>query len=285
MLVAARWIHFASLSIVVGSEAFLLFISGLASTDLPSRLLRAASIVAATSGAAWLGGTIANVAGPEALLDPVLLRVFFIDTPFGAPFAVRMALLGALVVIASLPLRPSLSRPALLSLGSMLLVEQAWLGHAAQGGRYGSAMVFAYATHVLAAATWAGSLPALSLATWQARDKGAKTPAILKRYSVLAVPCVVLVVVSGTANTLFHATSTKALFASTYGHVLATKLVLVAAMLVLAAFVRWFLAPRVRHDGAAQGTGWTAAVIATEGILALLVVGAAALLGLTPPPR
>ena len=146
-------------------------------------------------------------------------------------------------------------------------------------------MVLAYATHVLAAAAWAGSLPALALATWRARGTGAATHAMLARYSVLAVPCVVLVVISGTANALFHSVSTEALIASAYGHVLAAKLVLVAAMLVLAAFVRWSLAPRVRDGGAAQGTGWTAAAVATEAILALLVLGAAALLGLTPPPR
>lgn len=281
MLVAARWAHFGSLSVLTGSAAFLRFIDP--GQRYPRGALRVVALVAALSGLAWLAGTIVNVAGASAMLDLDLLRVFFLETPFGIPFATRMALLAILLAAAFAPLRPRLSCTALMVLSAALLVDQAWLGHAAQGGRYGTVMILAYATHVLAAALWAGSLPILAVALWRARDDGAGARVLLARYSTLAVPCVALVVLSGTANTLFHAVSAEALIASTYGHVLAVKLLFVAAMLGLAAVVRGSLVPRL--PGSAAVRDLSAALVALETIFALLAFGAAALLGLTPPPR
>ena len=288
MLVAARWIHFASLSIVVGSAAFLLFVSAdrrLSGQALPSRTSSTLGVVAALSGAAWLAGTIASVAGLDALLNLDLLRVFFFETPFGFPSALRIVLLAALFVVSILPLRPRLASSAMMAVGSALLVSQAWVGHAAEGGRYGGAMIVAYAVHVLAAAAWAGSLSALAFGAWRTRNDAASTGATLARYSFLAVPCAALVVLSGTANVLFHAKGVGALVASTWGTVLAIKLALVAAMLALAAFLRWSLLPRLREPAAAGIAALTFVGVVIDAALALAVFGAAAILGLTPPPR
>ena len=190
MLVAARWIHFASLSVVVGSAVFQLTepedrrFAGRAAS---SRALSAIAIVTALSGVAWLGGTIANVAGPAALVDPDLLHVFFFETPFGTPSALRVALFVTLLVISILPLRTRAKLVVMLVVGATLLVSQAWIGHAAGGGRYATAMILAYAIHVLAAAAWAGSLPALAFAAWRSRGDAANARAMLLRYSPLAV--------------------------------------------------------------------------------------------------
>lgn len=288
VLIAARWIHFASLSVVVGSAAFLLLVPvdrRLAGQALPPRTSNALGVVAALSGAAWLAGTIASVAGPGAPLDPELLRVFFLETPFGPPSALRAALLAALFVVSLLPRRSRLASSATLAIGSVLLVSQAWVGHAAEGGRYGGAMIVAYSVHVLAAAAWAGSLPALAFRVWRTRDDAASTGATLARYSLIAVPGAALVVLSGTANILFHAKGVGALVASTWGLVLASKLALVAAMLALAAFLRWSLLPRLRGHAAAGIANLAFVGVVTDAALALAVFGAAAILGLTPPPR
>ena len=288
LLVAARWIHFASLSVVVGSAVFLLSVSEdrrFPWRAAPSRALSAVAIVAALSGMAWLGGTIANVAGPEALVDPALLHVFFFETPFGTPSALRVALFAALPVVSILPLRTRAKLAAMLVVGSTLLVSQAWIGHAADGGRYATAMILAYAIHVLAAAAWAGSLPALAFAAWRSRGDAANARAMLLRYSPLAVLCVLLIVSSGTANTLFHASSARALLVSTWGRVLGVKLVLFVTMLALAAHVHWRLVPASRRHSLKGQTDLAAISITVEALLALLVFAAAALLGLTAPPR
>ena len=102
LLVASRWIHFVSISIVFGSSFFWFYIGGRrASTSLRGlpvttagtmRLLRVGALLAAVSGVAWLAATIANVTDdPASVLDRETLRVFFFETPFGPPSLARLA--------------------------------------------------------------------------------------------------------------------------------------------------------------------------------------------------
>ena len=120
-----------------------------------------------------------------------------------------------------------------------LIIDQAWLGHAANGGDspFGAVMIVVYAIHVLGGAAWVGGLPVLALHTCP-RDP-AKGPReivlILSRYSALATGAVTLIVASGIANALFRVQGHFArLVASGYGEILLVKLLLVAIMLALA---------------------------------------------------
>lgn len=294
--------QFASLSIVCGGAVFwrlapdaagdLVATGALAATIL---LLRVASLVAALSGVAWLAGTIAYATGGFASLsDPTVLQIFFFQTPFGGPALLRLVLLATLVPIAVARFGDRARLSAMNLVGGALLVSQAWLGHADDGGDtpFGAAMITTYAVHVVAMAVWVGALPPLYFLVVRARRRGTATgatlDAFLRRTSNVATVAVVLIVGSGTANTIFHDGGRLANLAFTnYGRILLAKVSLVAFMLAIAALNRFALMPRLRQGGAGQTTSmrYLQFGLAVDLVIGLLVLGAAALLGITPPPR
>ena len=266
--------------------------------DRTLSLLRLAVVAAAVSGIAWLAGSIAYATGGLAsLVDPAMLRVFFFETPFGPIAFARLLLMSALVLLALVPLASRARFVALVVVGGALLVNQAWIGHAAEGGdtAYGVAMMVSYAAHVLAGAAWVGGLVPLALAITEQRRRMQSTAAtlrLLSRASVSATVAVGVIVASGVANTAFHAGPVLGCLAgSGYGEVLLTKLALVALMLAFAGFNRFVMMPRLARatpdqPAREQSVHWTALgrSIALESGVATLVLGAAAVLGITPPP-
>ncbi len=254
------------------------------------RLVRVAAPVVVLSGVAWLAGTIAYATGGLAsLVDPDMLRVFVFETPFGGPEMLRLALLGGLLAVAILPMKPAARAAASVVIGAALLVSQAWLGHAAEGGdtAVGGAMIASYAVHVLATAFWVGSLPPLAFALADARAGRGSIHDLLRRYSTISTVAVVLILASGAANTAFHdGGSLVNLRSTTYGAVLLTKVSLVAIMLVLAAINRFVLMPRLHDKSGCEMPFRRLQLSLTLDLLAaVLVLGAAAVLGITPPPR
>ena len=181
-------------------------------------------------------------------------------------------------------------------LSAVLLVSQAWLGHAGEGGDtpLGWSMIASYGVHVIAAAAWIGSLPILLLALIERRRGQACTSAneatiaLLQRYSVLATVAASAVVLSGIVNTAFRiGTDANSLTTTSYGHVLLAKLVFVAVVLALAALTRFVAIPRLRRTLELQGpvAVGSAYSIALEYAFGFLVLAAAAVLGITPPPQ
>jgi putative copper resistance protein D len=304
ILVIARWLHFTSVSVLFGSTLFWFYTcAGPSKAQSASprafaathRLLCVAAPVAAVSGLVWLVAMLAAMTSDDgafdwsAIADPETLRRFFFETGFGAVWSGRLALLAAaLYSVARLP--PVAAFRALVPLGAALLVSQAWLGHAAQGtGAAGAAMTAAYGVHVLAAAAWVGGLAPLLFVLARLRTAADGRPEILKtlsRFSAMGMVAVAAIVVSGAGNVRFHAGGEPLgrLFETEYGGILGVKLALFGLMLALAVFNRVVAMARLR--GAASGPAGAAlyAAVALELALGVLVLGAAALLGLTPPP-
>ncbi len=298
LLVASRWVHFAALVLVFGGSLFWI------TTGRPATgpegppwalgktvaLLRLAVPAAAASGVAWLAGSVAYATGGLAsLVDPDMLRIYFLETPFGPIAIARLSLMAALVLVGPLAPRPRLA--AFVVVSAALLVSQAWIGHAAEGGDTdtGAAMIVSYAAHVLAGAAWVGGLVPLALSLVEGRrraDGAAEALRLLSRASVAASAAVGVIIVSGVANTAFHAGPVPARLAdSAYGAVLLAKLGLVTTMLVIAGFNRFVMMPRLARVAPGPAR-WTALGrgVALEYGLGLLVLGAAAVLGITPPP-
>ncbi len=306
VLVLARWIHFAAVFVLFGSAFFWFYMDDrrrfAESGGLPGALhattvlLRVAAPVAAISGTIWLAGLLANMTnGFASVLDPEMLRTFFWQTQFGPVAILRLTLLALAVVVALLPWQNRAFYSVILHIGALLLINQAWLGHAAEGGAgaYGALMLVVYSVHVLAAGAWVGGLPPLLFALVEQRHFNPSeardwTLDILSRYSVMAMVAVTLIVASGITNAGFRVGfSFDRLLDTDYGFVLATKAGVVFTMLTLAFFNRFVAMPRLRGAplaGMAQIAHLRASV-AFELVLGLAVLGVAAVLGVTPPPQ
>jgi putative copper resistance protein D len=308
-LVVARWIHFVAMFLLFGIPVFWLWEGASCDPkDLPQTfgrgviLLRAATAFAIVSGVVWLAGILATIGGGfDDLGDLQTWRLFFFNTQFGGVSALRLALLVLLAVIVFIPSKHRARPLPLIVISGLLLVSQAWLGHAAEGGAglYGDAMILTYGAHVLAGSAWVGGLAPLVLALSELRssrpyDAAARALRMLSRYSLMGMGAVTLIVASGIANAAFRVGGDfDRLVMTTYGAVLGAKLFMVAVMLGLAYFNRFVAMPRLRdftaHNGpAAKGMPLAAGLcvsIAAEWGVGLLVLGIAALLGITPPPQ
>jgi putative copper resistance protein D len=308
IIVLARWIHFAAVFVLFGSALFWFYAGeerGYAADDRDGLagarratilLLRSAALVAAISGLVWLAGILASMTnGLASVADPEMLRLFFTETQFGLVAILRLALLAGAVLVALSHWRGGVFFFAMLCIGGLLLIDQAWFGHAAEGGAgfYGALMIAVYCVHVLAAGAWVGGLPPLlfvlaekaRLSPGEAREGALE---ILSRYSAMALVAVTLIVLSGAANAGFRVGFSFArLFDSDYGVVLAAKAGAVALMLALAFFNRFVAMPRLRaaKPGGKAPFARLRASVACELALGLVVLWIAAVLGVTPPPQ
>jgi copper resistance protein D len=299
-LVISRWIHFASVFVLFGSSLFWFYMGRKVGSGASPRAWRAtfvllgtAAPLAALSGIAWSAGILANMTGGfGALLDLENLRLFLFETAFGPVSVLRIAFLVAAVVTIILPWSQRARLLTFFLLGGALLVSQAWLGHAAEGGAglYGAVMIIIYGVHLLATGAWVGGLPPLLFTlieqhrsnTVEARENILE---ILSRFSLMATGAVVLIIASGIVNAGFRvANSYDRLFDSAYGDVLCAKIAMVAAMLLLAGFNRFIIMPRLRAACMTQ-VGKLRMSVGIELALGVLVLGVAALLGITPPPQ
>jgi copper resistance protein D len=305
-LVAARWIYFVSVLVVFGSSLFWFYMGreriaaapgGLARTRAATAaLVRSAAPLAAISGTAWMAGILANMTGGFGnLIDPQTLYLFFFETQFGAVAILRLTLFAAALLAAFVPPRGRRWFAAHLLISGFLLISQAWLGHAAEGGPglYGTFMIVAYCIHMFGAGAWVGGLPPLLFALAEERQDDPRHARersfeILSRFSAMAMLAVGLIVVSGVFNAGFRVVgSFDRLFDTPYGDVLFAKLAAVTAMLVLAYVNRFVVMPRLRaaSDKGLEQIVRLRASIACEFIFGLVVLGIAAILGITPPPQ
>src|SRR5579863_9200549 len=132
LLVVTRWIYFGSVFALFGAPLFWFYEShdgGPADGRvLPATLAAPLTVV---SGTAWLLEILANMAG---VIDVDSLHLFFFATQFGPVALLRLALFVATIVAGILPLWHRSWFLVLVAIGAALLVSQAWLGHAAEGG-------------------------------------------------------------------------------------------------------------------------------------------------------
>jgi putative copper resistance protein D len=306
LLVVSRWVEFAALFVLFGAPLFWAYMGrerwaqgpqGLPRTHHATAiLLRVAAPVAAISGLAWIICILDNMTGGFGnAVDPVIVHLFFFETAFGPLSILRLILLAAILAIVFLPLQNHKRYAALLVVSALLLINQAWFGHAAEGGAglYGASMIGVYGIHILAAAAWVGGLPPLLFALIEQRASSPNearlwTLDILSRYSLMGMVAVTLIVISGIANAGFRvAGSFGKLFYTGYGEVLFAKISVVAMMLVLAFFNRFVLMPKMRKASFnALARARTLRIsVSFELILGIFVLGFAAVLGITPPPQ
>ncbi|NTU77993.1 MAG: CopD family protein [Chloroflexales bacterium] len=132
---------------------------------------------------------------------------------------------------------------------------------------------------------WLGGLPPLLLALDRARE-GQESPSLrslVQRFTPVAMACVLLIAISGTAQALVHIGSPDLLLTTTYGRALLVKLSAFAALIGLGALHWLVVGPRLRPGGL-----WRRHVrstLAAEIGLGLLVLAAAGVQLNTAPSR
>jgi copper transport protein len=134
--------------------------------------------------------------------------------------------------------------------------------------------------HGVALAFWIGALLPLALAMRSPRET---VVGVLTRFSRAIPFAVAALLASGLLLAVVQLERLDALWSTDYGRVLTIKLVLVAALLLLALWNRLWLTPRIGHGGHARRLMRRA--IVAELVLVVAILGVVGLWRFTPPPR
>jgi copper resistance protein D len=292
-LVLARFVHFYAVMVLFGSCLFPLYAvprhrgTAMQLGHLPRSFYALAANAALASGIAWMVCSFADITGGAAnLVSGRILSIFFLQTGFGRAWVVRLVILGVLAFAASRR-HKDIRFASCAALSSLLLASQAWLGHAATGvGISENVLIGVYAIHVLAAGAWIGGLHSLGIWLTSTRSGTSEASAVLvlDRFSSMGMVAVPLILLSGFLNAAYRLDGDGLpLIDSAWGKTLSVKLALVLTMIMLAAVNRFVLLPRIsiEIDTALPTLGRN--VFFEQG-LGVIVVAAAAILGLLPPP-
>lgn len=285
-LFAARFVHLATVLFLFGALAFTRYAGfSMAMTRPALRTgLRSASALALLSALAWFACVVVSLGdGYAALADPETLRAVLLDTAFGHAWALQNGLLLLLALRLTWQQRAEHSRGALLLAGVTLLIQAA-NGHpfaaAASSWQQGVHML-----HLLAAGTWLGGLVPL-LSVLRRDDAGLQPalPGVVRRFSWIALPAVLLLALSGLLNLDTLGLLSAPWQWTTYAWLLRGKLALFGVLLLLATYNRFVLTPQLElPERRRQALGRLQTTVMAEiglGLLLLALVGA---LGMVAP--
>ena len=212
-------------------------------------LIVAGSLLALDS-VAWIALTGVKAAGlglPDVFSWSLSREI--LETGFGRAWAVRGLLAVALATVAAVAwrLRRDLSVPLLVLAGS-IAVTPALSGHARIEGLLA---MLADAVHVIAAGVWVGGLAFLALVLVEAgSERWSLAARIVPPFSSLAVVSVIALVATGIVGGLSQLDSWQALWETTYGRLLLTKVALLVPLVALGAFNNRVSVPRLRSADA-----------------------------------
>jgi putative copper export protein/mono/diheme cytochrome c family protein len=301
----ARWLHLTSSVLLVGGAALLLLAGP---TDRPtarrweSWTLAACGVLVLVALATALVTVAAQTAVLEsragAALEPAALSRLLTQTQGGIVWLVRGGLL--ILLGAFLALRAEIrdradwraARGQIALLGTLALGLVAGASHAAAAEPGTAAAIAADVVHLAAAGVWIGGLPALAVLLWlagRAAGADARPYAVLaaRRFSRTALALVSALVLSGLWSTWVQVGSVAGLLGTRHGRLLLVKLLVFAAMLVLAALNRRLI-PTLAGEAATVGRPAMRRLsrfVAAEAALALFVLAVVAAMTLTPPAR
>lgn len=167
----------------------------------------------------------------------------------GAGFAhADLVILAAACVVAALARSPSVGQriPALAVLGGIMLVAQIATSHAASRIDDRVPLAIADLVHMAAAAMWIGGLPYLIAALNRTQD-GRAWRAIGRRYSLLSMAAVALLLAGGVVMAVPYVGSVAALYGTAYGVMVVTKVLLLGGLLFLGG-MNYRVVERLRRD-------------------------------------
>lgn len=267
-------------AVMLGSLVLALF--GLRSEEKPFDFaLNIASIGAAVfTIASGLAGFLAFMAAfnPKLSIEREFgsqLGRFLLELPLGQSWLIT-TILGSVITVLAFAWRtwtPTLLTALLAAASFLPLATQ---GHAGDLAGHNVA-VNSILLHTIGAAVWLGGLLLVVLLRGR-RD--VDLPALVSRYSTLAIAAFAVVAVSGVARSVVALGDWNQLW-TPYGTILLAKVVLLVAMGALGAWYRARLIPKLAAERAAR---WFWMLVLCEVGLMGLASGAAAALARTPPP-
>jgi copper transport protein len=240
-----RFLVFTGMLLLVGGAVFVGFVWPAGATD--RRVLRllwcswGVVLIATVAGIGLQGASLNGV----GLLDAFKPSVFgdVLDTTFGKVWLIRLALLAPLAWL--LGVLDKADRPwwrvDVAVIGLAIVATPAFSGHADSGRWLGLAKAFDI-VHVAGGAVWIGGIAVLLVAA--VRKENADARAIAERFSPIAFGAVSVVVLSGTFQSVRQVTTLDALETS-YGRILAVKIVLVLTLIGVASLSRAALQGRL----------------------------------------
>ena len=309
-LIAARWAVLLSLMLAVGLFVFRCVIARPAGATEEDRSLRAVTIAMLAALAAGLVSVPVYLLLSTAKFSTLavtdlggLLPLVRISS-FGrgiSDLEVLLALFGLAAGIAiwlDRPDRPRRSIVELLGLGAALAGAGALLlvpglaGHAGQTSPRSLALALDWA-HLAAGSVWVGGLVGL-LVLWGAARRGRRMRAlatVVPRFSRVALGSVLVIVATGTAQTVEHLPTLSALWETPYGRSILVKIALLCGALALGAVNLLVTTPRLSRAGArddpadgARGATLLRRTVTGEVALVASTVFAAGVLTSLPPP-
>ncbi len=281
-VVANRLLGYVGFAVFLGAFAFLLWCWP-RDREPPARAGRlpmiglVTGVVASVLGLLLQGPYLAGL--PMHEVTDLSLLADTGETTFGRWMQVRVFLYLVLIGVLWGDLR--LGRRTTRWLGSVAAVATAVTfavtGHAAASGSVWDLVVDS--VHVLAAGTWVGGLVLLTVLLRGGPDEAgddeeSRPGAAVARFSRLALGSVVVLVLTGTVNSVIHLTEVADLWQSRYGNVLLVKLGVVLVALGAAAVSRRFV-----HSDRSPWRSVRVEAVATSVVLAVTAV-----LTMTAPP-
>lgn len=293
-----RSLHIAATVLATGTVGFMAMVAepalrGVAGAPAGAATLRRGWIVmvwlalgvAIVTGGLWLAFLAADIYGVPVIavclhggIWPVLT-----GTRFGLVWTSRLALavlLGLLLIAPAGRPAPLLQRAAQLIAAVLLIALLAYVGHAgAAPGTAGEIHLTSDIVHLIAAAAWLGSLPALALLLAHARraqdsDWRAIAARAARRYSILGMFAVAAILASGIVNSWMLLSGPRDLIATDYGRLVALKIALFAAMVGIATVNRFHLTPRLATSGALRALTRNSLIETGLGLCVVVFVGA-----------
>jgi copper transport protein len=201
----------------------------------------------------------------ESFSPSLLARV--LATGYGGSWSLQIISVGAIGIILLLLTRRTKRHPtrehsglwwAGLVASSALLVAPSWTGHAVASVNDFRLAVFSDWLHLLAGGFWVGGLFHMALTLPSALASIAKPRRtialyyLIRLFTRIAMPSVLLLVLAGLYNTWAHVPRLQALWSTPYGKALSVKLLIVGLMLLLGAFNNFHFGKRAARLVEAQ---------------------------------
>ena len=280
--VLVRWSNFIALLLALGAAAFgILVLPGISST-VPDPYW--AALNTALRRISILGAVLVLLAAvPRFLLQSALLngrdamfasdrvRVLLFDTAWGIGWLLQ-ALAGLTLLFAAW-LR---TRPLTIIGALALAITPALSGHAAGVERLSTVAIANDTLHVLAAASWIGSLAiivilALPLALRSGNGALSGLAAVVRAFSPVALISAAVIVLTGVSAAVIQLTHVSQLWSSVYGRTLLIKVGLVVVVVALGYHNNKRIRPRLGELEPTVRLNRSARLELAFGVLVLLV--------------